>query len=320
MTEVNILHLSDTHFKEGDENKQKTYAADVTTKLITAVSEHIEEHSPHVDYVAFTGDIAFNGRDYGEAWKFFSKLKEKLSPDAVFLIVPGNHDVDRKKVKGHISLHDMVENQKTDNFLESKEDINYLLIPKFKAYREFVDRIQPGLYELEDDYYWVHNDEDRRVTFLGLNSAWACQDDDDRFKITLGYPQVMGALDESLAAMPFKIALMHHPPENWFEGRDFGRYYGELEHHCFLILHGHKHKDDARLVNTPTDRCITLGANASYTKEGDGFVGFQFIRINCRKRRSTCAFIPTNWKRSSGFSFCPPGTAGGDRKDAITSI
>ncbi len=78
MTQVNILHLSDTHFKKGDENEQKNYAEDVTTKLIRAVSEHIKEHSTTVDYVAFTGDIAFNCRDYSEAGKFFSNLKEKL--------------------------------------------------------------------------------------------------------------------------------------------------------------------------------------------------------------------------------------------------
>ncbi|MCP5050015.1 MAG: NACHT domain-containing protein, partial [bacterium] len=76
-----------------------------------------------------------------------------------------------------------------------------------------------------------------------------------------------------------RIVLMHHPPVNWLNEIDFNRYCDEIYKHCGLILCGHTHSDRALVFQSPAHSCISLGANASYTLDKDGFIGFQFIEV-----------------------------------------
>ncbi|MCP5107349.1 MAG: metallophosphoesterase, partial [bacterium] len=278
MAEINILHLSDIHFRRKKDQENKSFRADVQKKLIAAVGAHVKTHGGP-DAGAVTGDIAFSGKkkEYDDALEFFAKLR-KLLPDGIpFLPVPGNHDVDRSKVNDFLSMHTIVNGGKTAKFLESQTDIDTFVNSKFKAYRAFVEQLTPGLYQSKGDYFWVKNVENNKTSFLGLNSAWACEGDTDRFNIALGRPQVAAALDRA-KDMDHRILLMHHPPVDWLKDMETGR--AELFEHTKLLLHGHTHSDNALVFKDPAHACICLGANASYTGDKDGFIGFQFIAVD----------------------------------------
>ncbi|UCH92482.1 MAG: SUMF1/EgtB/PvdO family nonheme iron enzyme, partial [Candidatus Aminicenantes bacterium] len=107
---------------------------------------------------------------------------------------------------------------------------------------------------------------------------WACEGDNDRFNISLGYPQVMAALKKT-KDIPNRVVLVHHPPVNWLKDMESGKSRIELFKNCQLLLHGHTHADNALVYQDPVDACICLGANASYTKEKKGFIGFQWVRV-----------------------------------------
>jgi predicted MPP superfamily phosphohydrolase len=222
MSEIAILHLSDIHFKKNKDDENKTFREDVRAKMLAQIKEHIDENNLNLDFVAVTGDIAFSGTEYEEAKSFFDDLKSILPEKTIFLVVPGNHDVDRDYVDEFLSLHEIVRTGKTDRFLDNKKKIKNDINDKFKAYREFSDCLNPALYESEDDYFWVKNFEDKDVSFLGLNSAWASESKEDRHNITLGYPQVMRAFTKSNSST--RILLMHHPLFEWFSEEDFSRY------------------------------------------------------------------------------------------------
>ena len=182
MSKIEILHLSDIHFKKDKDDENKTYREDVRAKMLAKIKEHIDKNNLDLDFVAVTGDIAFSGKEYDEAKRFFEDLKSKLPEKTVFLPVPGNHDVDRDKVSKFFSLHDnVVKKQQTDAFLEDEEEINSKINVKFKPFRRFVNELNPDLYRSEKDYFWVKNFEDKNVSFLGLNSCWASENDNDRF-------------------------------------------------------------------------------------------------------------------------------------------
>jgi formylglycine-generating enzyme required for sulfatase activity/calcineurin-like phosphoesterase family protein/energy-coupling factor transporter ATP-binding protein EcfA2 len=311
---ITILHLSDIHFKR---KKKETFREDVQGKMIDAIKMHGEKYHMEPDFAAVTGDIAFSGKEYDEAKAFFKDLKSVLPSKTKFLVVPGNHDLDREKISKFFSLHKIVQNKETDAFLEDKGEIDRQINLKFRAYREFTETLKPKLYREPGDYYWVKDFKDEKVSFLGLNSCWACEGDDDRNNITLGYPQVMNALEKS--KIPNKIVLMHHPAINWLNEIDFNRYSNEIFHRCQLILHGHTHADNALVFKNPADSCICLGANASYTDDKeDGFIGFQFIEVEFRQdgigvkvwpyrsdTRGRFRFVPdyTRWENQDGPFF-----------------
>jgi hypothetical protein len=180
MSKITILHLSDIHFKKDKDDENKAYRKDVKNKMVAQIKAHIDNNNLDLDFVAVTGDIAFSGKEYNEAKSFFKELKSVLPEKTIFLVVPGNHDVYRAKVSNFFSLHDIVKKQQTDAFLQNEAERKSIINVKFEPFRRFVEELNPDLYRQEDDYFWVRNFEDQNVSFLGLNSCWASENDNDR--------------------------------------------------------------------------------------------------------------------------------------------
>ncbi|UCH93340.1 MAG: metallophosphoesterase, partial [Candidatus Aminicenantes bacterium] len=286
MSEITILHLSDIHFRKkkskNKDDENKLFRQDVQQKIIDTVSRHLKENTaPEV--VAVTGDIAFSGKklEYDDALKFFEKLKGILPKETEFLVVPGNHDLDRDEVDEFVEPYYVVKNDLVDKLLQQTDKIKKKINVKFEAFREFSRRLDPIFYKPGDDYFWVKNFQDKNVSLLGLNSAWACEGDQDRFNIALGLSQVLATINKSKEAqIENRIVLMHHPPFNWLKDMETGKTRVELFKNCQLLLHGHVHADDLLVYQNPAGSCICLGANASYTEDKDGFIGFQFLEVD----------------------------------------
>jgi formylglycine-generating enzyme required for sulfatase activity/predicted MPP superfamily phosphohydrolase len=312
MSEITILHLSDIHFKKDKDDDRKTFRKNVREEMVDQIKEHLENSDRNLDFVTVTGDIVFSGmrNEYTEAKRFFDNLKSVSPETTIFLPVPGNHDVDRDKVMNDFSLHEnIIQKNKIDTFLENDARIKSFVTCKFEAYRQFSNSLNPTLklYENEDGYFWVKNFEDKNVSFLGLNSCWASENDNDRNNITLGLPQVMKALGKATCSN--KILLMHHPFE-WFYEVDFDESHGDLFKNCGLILHGHIHKDKASVSSDPTNSYISLSANASYTENPKtreakkGFIGFQFVTVEFRDeglKVNVCPYILDTRERIQFF-------------------
>ena len=73
---------------------------------------------------------------------------------------------------------------------------------------------------------------------------------------------------------------MHHRFDNWLAADDLARCPKEIFRNCRLILYGHVHSNQALVHRNPSQSCLGLGANVSYTDNPKGFIGFQFIRAN----------------------------------------
>ncbi len=332
MSEIKILHLSDIHFKKQRDDKKTGFREEVQEKLMEAVSDQAKKQGTP-DFVAVTGDIAFSGKkpEYNKALEFFEKLKGILPRETEFLVVPGNHDVDRKKISTVFSLQSIVHQpEKVDRLLENPKEINTYINAKFKNFKNFSNQVNSSLYAAKGDYSWVKDFPGKNVSFLGLNSCWASERDEEELKIALGYRQVIDALDKS--KITNRVILLHHPLSDWLEPKDIARCKGLLFNKSGLILHGHVHVDSANTISTPSDSCIILGANAAYTH--DGYIGFQFLRVEFRQdrvkarvwpykldERERIRFVPDNqrWEGQKGkvyFDFETPRTCGdGDEPD-----
>jgi len=177
MGEIRILHLSDIHFRKGKNEDDPVFREDVQEKMLKAIEAHVAEHDPP-DFVAITGDIAFSGKkaEYDLALGFINELKAKLPNETSFLVVPGNHDVDRGKIDEWFSVQrNIVNDEDINKFLADKKAIRKHVSPKFSAYREFAGKLGGEFYPDPGDYFWVKSFEEHQVAFWGLNSSWACE-------------------------------------------------------------------------------------------------------------------------------------------------
>ena len=97
---LNLLHLSDIHFKYALDGTVFDLDHDVRNELIIDVG-NVAEHTGPIDAVVVTGDIAFAGmkEDYSVARLWLQELCARVGCEAKNVwVVPGNHDIDRQKV------------------------------------------------------------------------------------------------------------------------------------------------------------------------------------------------------------------------------
>lgn len=245
-----ILHLTDLHAKESTQWSSIPILAEAK-KLICEEAKDI-----NVDAVAFTGDIAFSGKEseYKIAAEWLSDLcfdssGLNISPSSL-LIVPGNHDVDRSN-RGPVAsaIEDSLASAKSQDdisrFLQDK-DSREILRKRFEHFEAFGRNItQNTTYSILP---WARDFKvgKRRVRFEGLNSAWVCHSDDDKGNLAVGQWQ-FSALHAERRDDDLVVAMLHHPVGDLIE-TDEDNCVANFRNYYDLVLHGHRHRHDASTV------------------------------------------------------------------------
>ncbi|MBM3133776.1 MAG: hypothetical protein FJZ89_00490 [Chloroflexi bacterium] len=267
MSTITWLHLSDLHFSA---SPRHAWEENIVLRALLGDLEALrakENLTP--DLILVSGDIAFSGapEEYALAGHFFDELlRVSRLPKERLIVVPGNHDVNRKEISPLTMrvTSTLDSRQAVDEILSSDPD-RRLILNRFNAYTHFVGGYFGASLPLGDGYFYVRRVglDSQRVAVLGLNSAWlAYGGDEDRLRLALGERQVRLALDEAKDAK-LRIALLHHPLE-WL--RDFDRADCEplLMNGCDFILHGHLHQTGLLIQKTPDARSMVIAAGACY--------------------------------------------------------
>jgi tetratricopeptide (TPR) repeat protein/predicted phosphodiesterase len=269
MTGLTWLHLSDWHQKRNEFDRQvvlKALLKDIRER------ERINPCLQKIDFVIFSGDIAFSGKaeEYQTAKdEFFKPLLDlcRLTAKQLF-IVPGNHDLDIDEFEflPHELTEPLVSEAKVQHWLTDDRRKSHLLGP-FRAFSSFV-KDYTG--QEQADYINVRRMPigDREVALLGLNSAWMCGRNKaqigDKGFVIVGEPQIHSALDE-IADADLKIAVLHHPFD-WLTEFDFNRIETRLLQGCDFILRGHQHKPKVEVTSGTSGNCVIIPAGASYDR------------------------------------------------------
>ena len=273
MKELTWLHLSDWHQRGPDFDRKV-----IRDALIRDIGDRqsIDPRLAQVDFVVFSGDLAFAG----EADEYEAARKELLEPvqaavglrsDSIFL-VPGNHDLNRE------TIHDMMppELQKpldsdalVHKWLENPAKRARAMEP-LENYRAFVTRYnnQPS-----PDYASIKNLEVKgtRVSLLGINSAWmngrnldAKGEVNDRGYTLIGEPQIHEPLAQ-IEDAHLRIAVVHHPFD-WLSEFDRNHAETRLCRSCHFILRGHVHFPQVQVINGTMGDCTVIPAGACYDR------------------------------------------------------
>lgn len=275
MSGITWLHLSDWHQKGSDFDRQV-----VRDALLRDIRDRakIDPDLAQVDFVVFSGDLAFSGQtteyEYAQKLLLDPVLRAADQEPKNLFCVPGNHDLNRKTIEEMLPpglLKPLNSDASVHNWLVDDKKRARALEP-FDAYREFVSKYtgQPT-----PDYASIRKFplNGRQITLLGFNSAWMCarnklatdsNEYGDYGSLLVGEPQIHSAL-EALDDIDISIAVLHHPFD-WLAEFDRFRIRSRLRRKCHFVLSGHEHCPDVEVMHGTMGKSIIIPAGACYER------------------------------------------------------
>lgn len=267
---VVFVHLSDIHFGQEKMGGQLVINNDARQQLIEDAAFVVAQLSNQMATgIILTGDIAYAGKrnEYENAGIWLDELTSRVGCSAADIqMVPGNHDIDRDKIKGLTAvmldaIHDEGESR-LDSFLDEALDRD-VLYHRFEDYRRFADSYQcpldcSGKSSAERR---VELAAGRAIRFVRLNSALTCTKTRNELgQLLLGARQrvMKEAVGEEL------IVLAHHPL-NWYA--DFADTARFLKSRARVFITGHEHLAAVDIQNVEEGRDLMLIAAGAATPD-----------------------------------------------------
>jgi predicted phosphodiesterase len=290
---INILHLTDSHIS--DENKE-----DVKIRIDSLVN-YIREDGRAIDIIAFTGDLTYSGSEAEFALfeQYVAKpLKKHLRVnDARFIIIPGNHDVNRNKIS-------FVEQERVKAYSsprQAEQEIGRITTPwtRLEDYLKYQDSGAP---KNNPDYdyreYACGLFSSRRFNNLKgislgvacLNSAWLCANNEDHGRLFLSGKQIRESM-QGIKGCDLRIALCHHP-RDWFNLSEEELSILDMRRDFSLILTGHLHKPVSVAEIDTTANSLTMTARAFFGGDSGARVqdGFHLYEMSVPTRKIGVSF------------------------------
>ena len=255
MKPVRILHLSDVHASSSN--------ASAMAERIRALSAALQRENLLPDIVVFTGDAANKGK-VSEYSIFHDKIVSPLLTSLGitserFVIVPGNHDVDRDRI-------DALAQAGLTHFISKPEEMDDLwrkdhrqkLLLRMQSFYDFVTK---NNYVSKSTVIEVNGVS---VGFACLNSAWLSASDQDKWQIAITRAQIEDAY-QIIENADLRIALWHHPL-TWLHESDAARVKSQMFQKFEICLTGHLHDDDGSTVIAPDGRSQLFTCPALHAK------------------------------------------------------
>lgn len=271
------LHISDIHFCSKTEWRDSV-AREALLDYLKNIFNKNESLRP--DIIFCTGDIAFGEMSacplsiqYENAITFFDELlyicgkNSKPLPKERLFTVPGNHDVNRKKVDQNIQY--TLQNYAT-NPTQYASKINQYINECSLEFKNCIVRLEDYTTCFIKKYLPHQYDEEGRLCFgaivdldgltigiAGFNSAWSCAGpEDDRHLWLPAYWQFNYTLKKIKKAQ-IHLGIIHHPLD-WLNEADQQFANKRLSKDFHFWLHGHIHSAWV----TPVNSHIIIAAGA----------------------------------------------------------
>ena len=238
------LHLSDFHVGKDNYGQRRLF------KYILREVERQVASGDSPDLVFITGDVADKGQSaqYTEFNDYFlSPLTDLVGKNcARFIMVPGNHDVDRAQAQA-VQTYDIL--YKVPRFLDPTEEgllQRKYLFDRFTAFanNETAKLNNQWLFSPQGALIQSLEIRGHKIGILGLNTAWLSRSDDDRHQLSAGKAIIETGL-EALGDCHVRIVLGHHPID-WFIDEDVEPIRALFSKYNVIYLHGHLHKPVSR--------------------------------------------------------------------------
>lgn len=279
-----VLHISDVHIASAN--------ASVISDRIAAIIVAVAGHLP-VDVVAFTGDATQRADE--DQFNLFGKrvvdpLLQALGLNASrFLIVPGNHDVQRPVIDEFLELgfHQKLPDPDAVDAIWRSPKHRRSALERLDRFHEWASK--KGLQAKSATYRL----DGRDIGFACINSAWLSGRDRERHDLAISRAQAMEC-EDAISDAEFKIALWHHPLE-WLHDSDKGRIRELLFTKFDAYLQGHLHDGDGSQIVSPRGNTVSLQAPAVHSSRC--YSGFQLYDFDVAAKKASALSYRLNEKR-----------------------
>ncbi len=285
------LHLSDLHLCQPETGWEATAILEALCKDL----KEMQDCGLRPDLIFFTGDAAYGqlgegdrsiDHQFSEALSLFEQIRKAFNPEIPiedFFIVPGNHDINRKRVLSATTtwldgLEKAPDGKTTiEKMIRDVSEDWQAAMKRLESYGPFLAMVAPHL--LQDEkrliYGITRNIHGIEVGVAGLNSAWSSSRDGEKGHLWLGGHWQTQTLNQKIAKADIKIALVHHPI-NWLVEREDPELNSEFERSFHFLLHGHEHQEWVMQIN---EKHVRISAGACYgSSESES--GYNFVQLN----------------------------------------
>lgn len=271
--QVTILHLSDMQFGRNHrfralDERTETSPDAILETLLTRLTDDLrllkDSHGIRADLVVMSGDLTEWGlrTEFGQVRRFIDGLAHNLGlPRRCFVLLPGNHDVNRKLCESYFSE------------CEGRETVP--APPYFRKWEPFVDLFRE-VYASDGDIQFTEEEpwslfvyQEHRLVVAAFNSTMAeSHRAEDHFG-QLGERQLRWFAERLRAYRQqgfVVVGAVHHnavraavaDDENLRDADDLTRWLGP---HIHLLLHGHTH--DGQLGRLPGGQPVLSTGSAA---------------------------------------------------------
>lgn len=248
MSKINILLLSDIHFKnQYPENEGKVISA-----FLNDLKETMDAELKEFNYCIISGDLVNAGSSEVTFSNFYDNIVKKLlsyMPLSHIMAAPGNHDLNRTIVEYSFDDHQSEIGGDYDEtqFNEDVKDNSKLFVRKFRFFDDFCkNRLMIEDFNLAG-YFKTLNPH---ISIFFLNSAFcSCggyNDIEDQGRLKVETSAVNKWIQENDGKK--KILVMHHPIEHLVDDCKY-ELMSLLRSKIDIILSGHTHYEDIENVD-----------------------------------------------------------------------
>ena len=262
-----ILHLSDIHmnFMNYDTNRmrEKFY-------------QYINKIANDVNFIVITGDTVYKNGSYETAKEFYTNVKSAIPNNNKFIVVPGNHDVDRSdkaRINAIRGLRNSVE--KLDD-IHDNNILKSLLLP-FNKYFTCIDTVFPSKFSQTPAQIYTSKNCD----FILINTALTSFEKNEDGHLLIDITSLESNLKGRNKNKPI-IAIGHHTLDS-FDPGIMSRVQNLFhDYNIRLYLCGHTHKMEIAdyLAGNKTAQLVS-GAGIIDKYSTNGFFLIKYSNTQC---------------------------------------
>lgn len=284
------LHLSDIHYCP----ELMGWAMRPLEELIEDLRQVSKTHRISPDFLFLTGDLAFGeipesqiAKQYEAFGAYLDKVREAFPctiPKSHVFVVPGNHDVNRRKINrgNELEVTEWLKNDEArtlnqiDDLLRKGGENLGRFIRRLDEYRNFLDAY--GLNHLlksfpeQLTYGLTYLVRDISVGIAGLNTAWLAGEEHDEGRLFISRWQ-LETVSREVKDCRLRIALSHHPPR-WLSPFERDHIEERIQRLFHFHLHGHEH----RLAPNVNNSHASIASSAAF-KSTNSDHGYNFTIV-----------------------------------------